>query len=344
MKISARVQRNTLRNWRPVVTALLMLLTLCIATNSHAQSGTLLAPPDTQTEVEIQVVIIDLNFIDSSQQMFTANVAMVARWHDHRLANSVKEATFVPIDQIWNPGLQVLNQQRIMTTMARGAVVFPDGTVLQRQRVWGDFSQPLDLHDFPLDRQTFEVRLGAAGYGPEQIKFVAAKDRPSGIANHLSLSDWEIIGHELDFSSYQAFEGLKPMASVAFKFTADRLRGYYVMKILLPLLLIVGMSFLVYWIPLSQTSSRISVSVTSMLTLIAYRFMIGGLLPKVSYMTRLDNFVMLSTLLVFITLLVAALTGAWEHSKPAVASNINRTLRFAFPFALLSIACIAFGT
>lgn len=126
-------------------------------------------------------------------------------------------------------------------------------------------------------------------------------------------------------------------------FEAGRLRGYYILKIILPLMLIVGMSYLVFWLPLSQASTRISVSVTAMLTLIAYRFMIGGLLPKVSYMTRLDNFIMLSTVLVFGTLLVAGMTGAWEESKPDRASRLNRTALAGFPLLFLLVGVIAFG-
>jgi hypothetical protein len=36
-----------------------------------------------------------------------------------------------------------------------------------------------------------------------------------------------------------------------------------------------------------------------MLTLIAYRFSIGELVPKVAYLTRLDYFILGSTLMVF---------------------------------------------
>ena len=320
------------------------ILAMSSLTNlTQAQGVKVFAPPSTPTEIEVQVVVIDLSRIDSSQQAFSANVAMRVSWHDPRLTNTVTEPTVMQLSQIWHPQLQVINRQRVATTMAAVAVVYPDGTVTQRQRLWGDFSQPLQLHDFPLDTQLFEIRIGTVGYGAEQISFVESEKKQSGIADNLSISDWRILGHNLDFTSYQPFDGIRPLASVAFQFKAERLRGYYLMKILLPLLLIVSMSFLVYWIPLSLTNTRISVSVTAMLTLIAYRFMIGGLLPNVSYMTRLDNFVMLSTVLVFVSLLLASVTGSCESEKPEMADRLNRYARVGFPLGLLLISFVAFG-
>ena len=47
---------------------------------------------------------------------------------------------------------------------------------------------------------------------------------------------------------------------------------------------------------------------TSMLTLIAYRFAIDSQLPPLPYMTRLDVFILTSTLLVFFSLIEVVVT------------------------------------
>ena len=46
-----------------------------------------------------------------------------------------------------------------------------------------------------------------------------------------------------------------------------------------------------------------------MLTLIAYRFTIDSLVPKVSYMTRMDQFILTGSVLVFLTLIQTLITG-----------------------------------
>ena len=62
---------------------------------------------------------------------------------------------------------------------------------------------------------------------------------------------------------------------------ASRQTGYYVLKVILPLVLIVIMSWVVFWIDPNEPGTQISVAVTSILTLVAYRFMIDSLLPNV---------------------------------------------------------------
>jgi hypothetical protein len=72
------------------------------------------------------------------------------------------------------------------------------------------------------------------------------------------------------------------IAGYAFEFYASRLAQYYLLKVILPLLLIVMMSWTVFWIDPTNGGPQISVAVTSMLTLIAYRFSIGSEGAKVA--------------------------------------------------------------
>ena len=73
-----------------------------------------------------------------------------------------------------------------------------------------------------------------------------------------------------------------------------------------------------------------------MLTLVAYRFLLGQSLPPVSYLTRLDYFLLGATILVFVALMQVAATSAM-HSKDRAdrAIAINRISRWAFPVAFL---------
>ena len=300
-------------------------------------------PPAMPTEVILQIAILDVDGIDSSQQIFTANVFFSAQWHDPRLAGRYEQATSVPLTSIWNPELQIVNQQKLWLTLPERVTVYPDGLVTYTQRVWGNFSQPLNLRSFPLDQQLFEIRITVVEYVEGEIVFKAAQGADiSGIADALSLSDWEILSHNVDFTPYHPYEGLEPSPSMALQFDARRLLGYYLMKILIPLLFIVGMSYLVFWIPVTESSTRISVSITAMLTLIAYRFMIGDLLPKVSYMTRLDTFIMLCTTLVFCSLIHAVLSGVVDGGHSERALKLDHRARWLFPLTLVAVAVYSY--
>jgi hypothetical protein len=80
-----------------------------------------------------------------------------------------------------------------------------------------------------------------------------------------------------------------------------------------------------------------------MLTLFAYRFALGGLIPKVSYFTRMDSFITASTLLAFLALLVAILTGnlaTGEHGEPA--QRIDVVCRTLFPGSVAGVIAFSF--
>jgi hypothetical protein len=99
------------------------------------------------------------------------------------------------------------------------------------------------------------------------------------------------------------------------------------------------MSWIVFWIDPTQSGTQISVAVTSMLTLIAYRFAIGTTLPKVSYLTRLDFFILASTVLVFTSLIEVVVTSILAHKEQlARARMIDRWARWLFPAAFILVA------
>ena len=114
------------------------------------------------------------------------------------------------------------------------------------------------------------------------------------------------------------------------------------MKIIVPLVLIVMMSWIVFWIDPSEAAIQISVAATSMLTLIAYRFIVDGLVPRVSYLTRLDWLIVLSTILVFVTLVEALVTSVLhEQGRTEEGRRLDRISRVIFPAVFLALSFVA---
>ena len=99
------------------------------------------------------------------------------------------------------------------------------------------------------------------------------------------------------------------------------------------------MSWVVFWLGSQHVGPRLSVSVTSMLTLVADRFLLGQSLPPVSYLTRLDYFLLGATVLVFVALIQVALTSAMSERR---AASINRNSRWGFPVAFLILIAWSF--
>jgi len=316
-----------------------MMLWIVLAGIAQAQSQ-LDQPQSDQGPIPIKLClfILDIDDINSAEQNFTANVFLFATWKDETLANTNDKKIVCSLNEIWHPRLQFINQQKIWETMPEIAEILPDGTVTYRQRVWGQFSQPLNVRDFPFDEHRFSVRLVSTGFNTNEIEFINDADVPSGMASELSLADWKVISTNAMPDNYQLAPHRPFIPSYVLSFEAARESGYYVIKVLLPLILIVLMSWVVFWIDPSEGGTQIGVAMTAMLTLIAYRFAMGSNVPKIAYLTRMDHFILSSTILVFATLAEVLLTSQLaKKDRLKFAQWLDRVCRIIFPAAFVII-------
>src|ERR1700749_1916179 len=87
------------------------------------------------TQVSVGIGIVDINSIDSAQQNFTADIAIVLRWKDVRLAHTGTGAVHYALDQIWTPRVSIANETNsVVRKLPESAEVEPDGSVIYRQR------------------------------------------------------------------------------------------------------------------------------------------------------------------------------------------------------------------
>jgi Neurotransmitter-gated ion-channel ligand binding domain/Neurotransmitter-gated ion-channel transmembrane region len=324
----------------------LCLIFFTLTVNSLADEPNLMTRPVPKdggpTPVYIAMAMLDIDEINSADQNFTANLFISARWDDPRLAHDQEGDVVYPMAEVWHPSLQFVNQQKIWPTLPFIVRVSPAGEVEYVQRIWGPFSQPLDVRDFPFDSQNFDVIVASVGYGPNKIKFEVDPDTPSGIVPAFSLPDWEVTEWNFSFEPYQPLSLKKGSAGFSFSIQAKRYVMPYIFKVVLPLILIVAMSWIVFWVHPKESGTQIGVATTSMLTLIAYRFMVGGEIPAVPYLTRLDSFILTSTLLVFAALMQAVITSIMANrDRIKAALWVDRTCRILFPSAFAALTYYA---
>jgi len=303
------------------------------------------------TQVSVGIWMVDITNIDSAQQNFTADIAVVLRWKDARLAHTGTGVAHYALDQIWTPRVSIANEtSSVVRKLSEFAEVEPDGTVLYRQRYVGSFTQPLRLQSFPFDRQAFRIQFVAVRYQPNEVTFVPDQNwirdglrEGAGMSPSITLPDWTVEKWDAKAEVYALTPGLQ-YSGYAFEFTASRNVEHYILKVILPLILIVMMSWSVFWTDPTNSNTQFSVAVTSMLTLIAYRFAVDSQLPRLPYMTRLDVFFLISTLLVFFSLIEVLVTTILDNNQQiARAKKIDRYCRVIVPviFVIASIATFA---
>ncbi len=287
-------------------------------------------PQDQNFPVKIGVIIVDIDNIDGAQQSFVANFAVIAQWQDPRLAHKSDSIIVMDTDDLWIPNLQILNQQKLFQTFPDQVQVSPDGSVNYGQRYWGTLSYPMNLADFPSDSHPLQIKIVAVGKDALDIDFSVLEDK-TGMSDVLTVTDWEVDSWNIFTEKIDIGSNLPILPGVVFEFEASRLVNFYVIKVLIPLIMIVFISLIVLFIDPSHIGPKFSIAITAILTLIAYRFLLGSLLPKISYLTHMDYFLFGSMFLVFAVLvetsIVARLVG---RGKEGDAKTLDYWCRGAF--------------
>jgi len=294
-------------------------------------------PKDKPVPIKLGVVVVDIDSVDGANQLFVANFGVIAEWNDPRLAKDIDFIRVMDTDDVWTPNIQILNQQKLFETLPDQVEVSPDGTVNYVQRYWGTLSYPMNLRDFPLDSHLLEIKIVTIGKDKENIDF-SIFEAKTGMLDVLTVTDFEVLGWQALPKMVDLGPNLPQLPGVVFEFEAKRLVGFYIIKVIVPLVLIVFMSLIVLFIDPSHVGPKFSIAITAILTLIAYRFLLGNLLPKISYLTHMDYFLFGSMFLVFTVLVETSIVARFmSMEKVKQAKTLDYWARYAFVVLFLFI-------
>ncbi len=309
----------------------------------------LLNPPVSDGDklpVAIAMRVINISDIDEVAQRFKIVGYLIAHWKDPRLAFTPRGSwekfrTFSP-DQVWCPRFDFVNAVVPHSAYDVTIRVFPDGTVRYSERSSAELSNTYRLRTFPFDRQTLEILIhptvaddALVTLMPESVAAMSAEPRV-----YNSLAQWAIAGTSAAVEHVPGVGG-ESVSEIRFTISIARHFNFYIWKVFLPLLLMVVLSWTTFWIDPTELSSQVQISVTTILTVIAFAFAIQANLPKVPYLTFIDVFFLICYLFVFATAIeltavhLASRTGRGAHIR-----RLSTAIRIALPVAFAVVNLI----
>jgi len=289
------------------------------------------------TKVSVGFYVIDISEIDNKNQSFTIDVVIRLKWKDSRLSDV---RVPLPINSIWQPNVQIYNLRDVEKRLPDVATMLNDGTVQYIQRYYATLSSPLDFREFPFDVQTLPITLLSFGYTPDEVELVFEN---GGSEKNYSISDWKVEPVGATSSAYKAdlFEDSSEQITrprMDYTFKASRYIQFYWWKVLAPLMVILFLSWAVFWIDPSQVGAQIGVSGTSILTLIAFLYKLDNVLPPVSYLTHMDHFIFTALVLVFVAYIEALVSITYAHkNKKKIALKLDYSFRIGYPVIFLFV-------
>jgi len=306
-------------------------------------------PPQRPVEVELSLELVEVSQIQDHEEKFDVEFYLFLSWHDRRLAFDPDQTgsgkRIVPVEEIWTPEPDLIDDLDVNVQGGKHAHIMPDGKVLYRQYFRGTVSSNFDLHEFPFDRHELELHIEATSGEVDDVRYVAGESGPRhgpDEAARVVPHGWNLLATTSEVTKNRYPRLHETYSRFTFRIEIERDPHYYWWSIVLPLLPIVVTSWSVFWMDPKEFGSQIGVGVTAMLTVVAYRITIDSSLPPLTYMTRMDYFLLVCQVLVFGSFILSVLAHACFTLKTAemvtLAKRINQRCRWMPPLAM-AVTC-----
>ena len=234
------------------------------------------------------------------------------------------------LGQAW-PQYTVVNQQNRQWVLNRFVVVRPDGEAVSLERVSLTLQAPeFDFRNFPFDTQQFYIRFDLLA--PEWMFQFRELEGYSEVGEKLGEEEWVITDFHTSISSGQILQ--RPVSRFNFEFSAKRHVEYYFFRILLPLIVIISVSWILFF--LKDYAKRIDAAGANLLLFIAFNFAISSDLPRLGYLTFLDTLLISAFLVTAIVLILSVYLRRQDmKGRDRFVARVDRYVITFYPLAYL---------
>lgn len=311
----------------------------------------LLTPPpaDGPVVIDASFELHDINAINDKEETFEFTGVLTLIWKDSRLAFSPTDGVdelvyqgnyqFNEVGTGWFPTVVLANQSGLFDINGVVLRIAPDGTSTLIQTINANAEIDMDMRLFPFDKHRFEAVFELVGFDREEVRFKPL-DGAGGVVleSGASLPHWHINALSLATrygpSPYAGRAGESSALVVGVDVERD---SFYIRRLVsFPLVIIVLLSFSVFWMERSSLGDRTSVSFIGILTGVSYQLVMGDALPEISYFTMMHSFLLFSFVTMCATVVINLWVGALDKKGHfELGDRIDRRCRWIFPLCYL---------
>ncbi|XP_008543844.1 glutamate-gated chloride channel isoform X8 [Microplitis demolitor] len=255
------------------------------------------------------------------EQEYSVQLTFREQWLDERLkfndfGGRLKYLTLTESTRVWMPDLFFSNEKEghfheiIMPNVY--IRIFPHGSVLYSIRISLTLSCPMNLKLYPLDRQTCSLRMASYGWTTDDLVFVWKEGDPVQVVKNLHLPRFTLEKYLTDYCNSKTNTGEYSCLKVDLLFKREF--SYYLIQIYIPCCMLVIVSWVSFWLDQSAVPARVSLGVTTLLTMATQTSGINASLPPVSYTKAIDVWTGVCLTFVFGALLEFALVNYASRS------------------------------
>lgn len=313
--------------------------------------------PGTARPVEVKTSfhLLDLQKIDDEDETFEFSGIMTLVWKDENQAFDPIEAgvtekfyhgnfQFNELSPSWYPQVILANASQIPENQGVLLRVAPDGTCTLTQDLHAIARKALQLRRYPFDQQRLEAVFQILGFDRSQVTLTGDANPTSVDIDAIRVPQWQLQSVTGGFREISApyhigaGAGTGTAAGFVLSLEVKRQSLFVVRLVILPLLIVVGLSWCVFWMDRASLADRMSVTFVGLLTAVAYQAMLGDIMPHISYVTFVNLFISLSFILMSATAIVNLTVCLCDRKgNHALGDQIDRNCRWLFPIAYAAL-------
>ncbi len=224
-------------------------------------------------------------------------------------------------------------------------VVLKDGTKYKIFRKEGRFFHAFSLNRFPLDQHTLDIQIENPEHPANMLVYIPDTNAAL-IRNTLNIVGWENRACELasqihDYHSNfgNPEENAQRYSNLSFNVTLARPFSYFLLKMLLPLLVVMLVGIGALLLHPEHIDTRSSLPIGALLTAVFLQQSYSDALPDTGYMVLMDKIYLLSYLLISMVLVQIIRTGnLTAKSSGGMKAIVRRERRLAAIYLLIFLS------
>ncbi|XP_039298615.1 glycine receptor subunit alpha-4-like isoform X3 [Nilaparvata lugens] len=269
------------------------------------------------TMVYFHVTVLSLDSINEESMTYVADIFLAQSWRDPRLRlpeNMSEEYRILDVDwlhNIWRPDCFFKNAKKVtfheMSVPNHYLWLYHDKTLLYMSKLTLVLSCAMKFESYPHDTQICSMMIESLSHTDHDLVFIWNMTDPLVVNPEIELPQLDISNNYTADCTIEYSTG--NFTCLAVVFNLRRRLGYHLFHTYIPSALIVVMSWISFWIKPEAIPARVTLGVTSLLTLATQNTQSQKSLPPVSYVKAIDIWMSSCSVFVFLSLMEFAVVN-----------------------------------
>ncbi|KAK0421082.1 hypothetical protein QR680_015052 [Steinernema hermaphroditum] len=289
---------------------------------------------DSPVKVAVNMYLRSISKVDDVNMEYSMHFTFREEWVDERLlfySPTLQHIVLSPDRKIWLPDTFFQNEKDgkkhdIDAPNILIRVHNATGLILYSCRLTLTLSCPMKLNDYPLDIQTCYIDYASYAYTTDDIEYYWKEQAPIQIKAGLRQSLPSFLLSDVRTGNCTSVTNTGTYSCLRTIIELKREFSYYLLQLYIPSFMLVAVSWVSFWLDKDSVPARVTLGVTTLLTMTTQASGVNANLPPVSYTKAIDIWIGVCLAFIFGALLEFALVN-WAARQDFVRTSYRNIAR-----------------